>query len=272
MKAVKKGSKYVVKSHMKDKAVKNATEKLKKQIKKIQRPKDKNQSVCEIERYNQMVEGIQNYYRPATHITIDCANIQRKIAIVMQSRLKHRMKRKGIINNSHIKKRYGTSRQLRFIDSRPLVPIGYVQTKFPMYKKKSICKYTESGREEIHKNLCFDNYMLAVMKQMLSNYKNTDSIEYTDNRISLYASQYGKCAILGTILDIDDIHCHHKLPRKLGGKDNYQNLIIIHKDIHALVHAVNEDSIRKYLSKFSLNAKQKQKLNNLRKMAGNEPI
>ena len=272
MKAVKKGSKYVVKSHMKDKAVKNATEKLKKQIKKIQRPKDKNQSVCEIERYNQMVEGIQNYYRPATHITIDCANIQRKIAIVMQSRLKHRMKRKGIINNSHIKERYGTSRQLRFIDSRPLVPIGYVQTKFPMYKKKSICKYTESGREEIHKNLCFDNYMLAVMKQMLSNYKNTDSIEYTDNRISLYASQYGKCAILGTILDIDDIHCHHKLPRKLGGKDNYQNLIIIHKDIHALVHAVNEDSIRKYLSKFSLNAKQKQKLNSLRKMAGNEPI
>lgn len=110
------------------------------------------------------------------------------------------------------------------------------------------------------------------MKQMLSNYKNTDSIEYTNNRISLYASQYGKCAILGTILDIDDIHCHHKLPRKLGGKDNYQNLVIVHKEIHTLVHAVKEECISKYLSKFSLNAKQKQRLNSLRKMVGNEPI
>lgn len=272
MKAVKKGGKYAVKSHMTDKAVKNTEEKLKKQIEKIQRPKDKNQSGYEIERYNQMVEGIQNYYRSATHITIDCANIQRKIAVAMQSGLKHRMKKKGTINNPHIKERYGTSRQLRFIDGRPLVPIGYVQTKFPMYKKKSICKYTKIGREELHKNLRFDNYVLTVMKQMLSNYKNTDSIEYTDNRISLYASQYGKCAILGTILDIDDIHCHHKLPRKLGGKDNYQNLVIVHKDIHTLVHAVKVECISKYLSKFSLNAKQKQRLNSLRKMAGNEPI
>ena len=127
---------------MTDKAVRNTAEKLKKQIEKIQRTKDKNQSVYEIERYNQMVEGIQNYYRPATHITIDCADIQRKIAVAMQSRLKHRMKKKGTIINPHIKERYGTSRQLRFIDGRPLVPIWYVQTKFPMYKKKSICKYT----------------------------------------------------------------------------------------------------------------------------------
>ena len=141
-----------------------------------------------------------------------------------------------------------------------------------MYKKKSICKYTEKGREEIHKNLRFDSYVLTVMKQMLSYYKSTDSIEYADNRISIYASQYGKCAVSGIVLDIDDIHCHHKLPKKLGGKDNYQNLIIIHKDIHILVHAVNDEIIRKYLSNFSLNAKQKQKLNSLRKMAGNELV
>ena len=243
MKAVKKGNSYIVKSHMKEKAVKNATEKLKKQIKKIQRSKDKNHAFYEVEKYNQMVEGIQNYYRFATDVNIDCYNIQRIILTVIQIRLKQRLKRTGKISNSHIQDRYGKSSQLRFIDERPLIPIGYVQTKPPMYKKSSICKYTESGREEIYKNLRFDTYVLTVMKQMLSNYRNTDSIEYTDNRISIYASQYGKCAILGTILDIEDIHCHHKLLRKLGGKDNYQNLIIIHKDIHALVHAVNEENI-----------------------------
>lgn len=49
---------------------------------------------------------------------------------------------------------------MRFVDNKPLVPIGYVQTKNPMYKKKNICKYTEIGREEIHKSLKFDDYVL----------------------------------------------------------------------------------------------------------------
>ena len=40
------------------------------------------------------------------------------------------------------------------------------------------------------------------------------SIEYADNRISLYAAQYGKCAVTGRELEFDEIHCHHKLIRR----------------------------------------------------------
>ena len=236
LKAVKKGNKYVVRSHMRDKAVEKVTKELMEQVKKIQRPKDINQSILEIQRFNQMVEGVQNYYRYATDINIDCSIIQRKVSTIIKNRLKGRVKKHGIIDSKHIKERYGKSQQLRFVDGKPLVPIGYVQTKNPMYKKKSICKYTESGRVEIHKNLQFDEYVLWVMNQLLYNYQHTDSTEFGDNKISLYAAQYGKCAVLGTILDIDDIHCHHKLPKKLGGKDNYQNLVIVHKDVHKLLH------------------------------------
>ena len=141
-----------------------------------------------------------------------------------------------------------------------------------MYKKRSICKYTESGRAEIHKNLKFDDYVLWVMEQMLYGYKSTDSIEFTDNKISLYASQYGKCAVLGIILDYDEIHCHHKTLKQFGGKDNYQNLVILHNDIHKLIHAVKQATIDKYLSKLNLNQKQIKKINSLRKMAHNKLI
>ena len=141
-----------------------------------------------------------------------------------------------------------------------------------MYKKLSICKYTIEGRQEIHKNLKFDEYVLWVMEQLQYSYTSTDSIEFTDNKISLYAAQYGKCAVLGVVLDIDDIHCHHKLPKKLGGKDNYQNLIIIHQDVHRLLHATQAETISRYLHTLKLDKQQISKINKLRKMVGNEPI
>ena len=88
----------------------------------------------------------------------------------------------------------------------------------------------------------------------------------------LYAAQYGKCAVLGVVLDIDDIHCHHKLPKKLGGKDNYQNLIIIHQDVHRLLHATQAETISRYLHTLKLDKQQISKINKIRKMVGNEPI
>ena len=272
LKAVKKGNKYAVRSHMRDKAIQKVTDELIEQVKKIQKPKDNRQSTMEICKFNQMVDGVQNYYQYATHINIDCNKIQRAISTVITNRLKGRVKKKGITSNKHIHKRYGDSQQLRFVDGYPLVPIGYVQTKNPMYKKASICKYTTEGRQEIHKNLKFDEYVLWVMEQLQYSYTFTDSIEFTDNKISLYAAQYGKCAVLGVVLDIDDIHCHHKLPKKLGGKDNYQNLIIVHQDVHRLLHATQDETINRYLLTLKLDKQQISKVNKLRKMVGNEPI
>ena len=272
LKAVKRYDKYIVSSHMCDKAIDRVTCELKKQIKKIQRPKDLNQLIFDVQKYNQIVEGVQNYYQYATKISLDCKNIQRNVNILINNRLTPRVKRIGTIKNKHIKERYGKSQQIRFVNDNPLVPIGYVQFKTPVQKKRSICKYTKSGREEIHKNLKFNNYALWVMNQMIYSYKHTDSIEFTDNKISLYASQYGKCAILGTILEYNDIHCHHKLPKQFGGMDNYQNLIIVHKDVHKLIHSTKQETINKYLSTYNLNKSQIKKINSLRKMAHNEPI
>jgi hypothetical protein len=71
---------------------------------------------------------------------------------------------------------------------------------------------------------------------------------------------------------LGDIHCHYKEPKHIGGKDNYQNLILIHESVHILIHSTIETTINKYLSKSNLNKKQLEKLNELRKEAGNPPI
>ena len=90
---------------------------------------------------------------------------------------------------------------------------------------------------------------------------------YNDNRISLYCAQFGRCAISGKKLGVHEIHCHHKVPKYLGGTDEYQNLVIVSEDVHRLIHATEPHTIQKYLEKLKLDAKQMTKLEKLRSLA-----
>ena len=139
-----------------------------------------------------------------------------------------------------------------------------------MCKKRSIQKYTPEGREEIHENLGFDTRML---KALLRQEVHSQSATYSDNRLSLFCAQYGKCAVTGQFFEtLGDIHCHHKLPVSMGGGDKYQNLVIVRESVHILIHATSEQTIAKYLSELNLSKKQLAKLNKLRKEAGNPPV
>ena len=168
------------------------------------------------------------------------------------------------MRNGFIKEKYGASKQLRFLQGRPIVPLGYVQPKNAQHKRKAVNKYTAEGRKQIHQNLKFNT---SVMLWMMRNPVKSRTVEYADNRISLFAAQYGKCAITGKQLSTDDIHCHHKVPVSKGGGDEYANLILVSKDIHTVIHASTDETIRKYLTILKLDAKQLTKLNKLRTMA-----
>ncbi len=262
LKAVRKGGKFVVRSHMSDKAVKCETEKLKEQVRAIEHHKNTENEIKQIYQYNSIVFGIHNYYRYATDISLDCAAIQFQINTVLYNRLKGQLEKQGSVTRKYIAKHYGKSKMLRYINGEPLCPIGYVKTKNPMYKKKKICKYTAEGREEIHRNLKFDETIISVLHMLARAYLPNRSVEYMDNRVSLYAAQYGKCAVTGKVLWIDEIHCHHKKPISQGGTDEYKNLIIVHIDVHKLIHATKSETIQAYLNKIKpKSAKLKHKIN-----------
>ena len=110
------------------------------------------------------------------------------------------------------------------------------------------------------------------MRYMLENPARNMSIEYNDNRISLYTGQCGKCAITGEKLTIGNMECHHKIPREVGGDDTYKNLIFVTKDIHILIHAKNIDVISKYVKSLKIPENGMKKLNRLRVLAGLEEI
>ena len=152
----------------------------------------------------------------------------------------------------------------------PIYPVGYVQHKHPMAKKRSVNQYTPQGRAEIHQDLRLDmRLMLEMIRQPLRD----RNAEYADNRISLFAAQWGKCAVMGTPFEnLEDIHCHHKVPRSKGGTDAYENLVLVHKPVHKLIHAQKEETIQHYKDLLKLDSKQMKKLNKLRKLAGYEEV
>lgn len=110
--------------------------------------------------------------------------------------------------------------------------------------------------------------MLALMRMN----EPRRSVEYMDNRISLYAAQYGRCAVTGRELWLGEIHCHHKIPIRMGGSDQYDNLVIVHRDVHILIHAADPTTIKAYLNRIQPDRKASAKINALRVMAGNPEI
>lgn len=267
MKLQKKGDKRVINARMCDKAVKNAKIKLTEQIKLIQKPKNNNELYQRVNQYNLMVVGTQNYYQIANNVTKDFSHIQFQIDKLIKNRLD--AKKEGTINNKYLQSRYGKSKQVRWVNNIPIMPIGYCKSRNPMHKKVTINQYTPRGRAELYKPPDVD---IGILHYIMRNPVQGRSVEYNDNRVSLYVGQRGKCAITSRELEIGLMHCHHKIPRKLGGKDEYGNLVFICDEVHKLIHATNPDTISKYLSNLKLNDKQISKVNQLRSLAGLEPV
>lgn len=270
MKLREKKKKLVVHSRVADKAKKRIQTQAKQKIRDIVKPPKDTTETQAIVRYNSFVMGEHNYYAMATAVSVDFRDIGYHITKA-EKRLGDRLKREPTtLIKDAVYERYCNSKMLRFIKHLPLVPISYVQTKPPISKKQSIQKYTPEGRAEIHENLGINTDVLHALV-----YKpvHTESAALSDNRLSLFCAQYGKCAVTGKVFESpDDIHCHHKLPKHLGGNDTYGNLLLVTPEVHILIHATVPETIELYTAMLCLNKKQLAKLNKLRKEAGNSTI
>lgn len=259
-------SRYTVKSNVSEKALSKIKEKAKERIKLIKTPKNLKEEALHINLYNSLVIGAHNYYCLATHVNKDFDKIAFHVRKKIYINLRQKLDKKGEFQYDYLKAKYGKSKEVRFIHGKTLVPMGYVQHKNPMDKKKCINKFTPKGRQEIHKALECVN--LKILHYLMRNPIPSRSIEYNDNRLSLYCAMQGKCAITGKILEIGEIHCHHKTPIKSGGTDKYENLLLISENVHILLHATNSETIEKYFKKLCLDSKQRNKLNKYRQILG----
>ena len=188
----------------------------------------------------------------------------------LYTRFGNELKKTGKIELKYIRDRYGQSKQMRFLSGKIVVPVGYVQHKSPMDKRRKVNKFTPEGRMLIHKNL--ETVNTDILHYLMRNPVPYQSIEYNDNRLSHYCANQGKCFITREILDKDNIHCHHITPRERGGKDDYGNLVLISENVHILLHAKRSETIKKYLLLVKPTESQLAKINKYREFLNLEKI
>lgn len=269
-----KRNSYVMRSHISKKALKNIKAQLKEQIKVIQKSPNSDKAIRNIAIYNSKVVGIHNYYRIATMVNINLNDIHYEILLTRVNRLStFGLSKKGNYTGTDRNiLPYLVTPMMRYLKDRPIIPIGFVQHHNPMNKKLSINKYTPEGRNEIHSNLKkIPEWKLRWLRETISRNERA-TVEFDDNRLSKFVAQNGKCGITKQELSMNEVHCHHKIPWCVSKNDSYENLIIISKDVHELIHLKDKDIILTKVSNLKLTESQLKKVNELRKMAFRNPI
>jgi hypothetical protein len=258
-----KGKKRVAHTGIKHKKWK----KLKEQAKiHIQRIKD-SPTIQNALGFNSFVLGIHNYFNRATHVNPEFSRLAYELKAFLYNRLRSVGKYGHPINpTSTYKKFYSLGFKTFKIATVHLFPIGNVKTVNAMNFSPTLSLFTEEGRKKVYDKLKPDieTEISVLMKATLPD----RTVEYLDNRISRFSMKMGKCEITGWDLSAYDVHCHHFVPQHLRGTDKFNNLRILHKDIHRLIHRKDNEMIVSEIQKFGLNNSMIKKLNQYRIKCG----
>ena len=261
-------------SHVREKSIEKIREELKKLIYAIEYPPNKAHCIyAEVSRYNSFVLGVHDYYSMATRASEDFRPIAFSVQKSLKARMRQRIKTAKEVRKNKIpvhitnviRDKYGKSDQMRYVNDLALAPIGYVRHSHPMQKAYGANSYTEKGRELVHKKL--EGINMAVLHGLMRNPVEGESIEFNDNRLSLYSAQKGKCAVTGNQMGMDEVVCIRKIPKEQGGTDKYSNLLLVCRKVKELLHIRDTDTFTVEMEKLNLDAKRSEKLLKLRSLA-----
>jgi len=96
---------FVIETHIKDKALLKIQEKSKAIIGQLRQTYNQGMEYRLIQKYNFYLIGVHNYYNIATHVNIDILEIAFDVKKSLYNRLKYRLQKKSKITNRYIKKK-----------------------------------------------------------------------------------------------------------------------------------------------------------------------
>lgn len=213
--------------------------------------------------------GIHTYYCIATKVNLDFHDIAYKVRKSILLRLRGNISKNGSAPQ-YIKTYYGKSKQLLYAYGRAIIPIDYIKHKNAFSYRPQVNQYTRDGRKFIHDNLKLID--IGIIHSLMRNPVDGESIEFNDNRLSLFAAQQGKCAVTKTLLDIEKFICHRIMPKELGGTDEYKNLKLINPVVFELINNTDTVTAQKHINEYNFDAEMLKRLNKLRKSAGCEVL
>lgn len=225
-----------------------------------------------VARLNAYIRGLQNYFNKASRVSEEFGRIWFSLSKLLRNRLKGKAEF-GIPRDppETYRRLYGNYRYATWtIEENPIFPLSAVKHRRPTPFNQNACIYTAAGRKLVHKYLHPD-VEAQIVRLMRSNVGNR-AVEYLDNRLSRYSMVQGRCEISGVFLTAEMVHAHHVVPLNMGGDDSFENLRIIHKAYHALIHATAPETINRLLRELQPGKKELAKVNKYRRVLGLEMI
>ena len=260
---------YVAKTDMNQKALKKAKTNLKLKVKDIVR----HTTTFQIARYNLAVMGMQNYYCVATNIYNNLTEVS--YALLPTTRVRFKKIAKLIpfetTSQDFQMKTTGIRPQTKIImiADTPLLPINGVKHKNPLNFSQDICNFTEHGRSRIHEEIAL---VTKGEIRILLEYKDTTkSVEFNDNRISVFIAQQGNCYITNRRHSPTDMVCIYKNITETD-RDKYQNLVFVEIPISKAILTESVEQAKMWLMNYGLSSQQKKKLNKIRANYGYQTI
>lgn len=242
-------------------------QKIKVKTRKLLKDMRHNQEFETINRYNMYMLGIHNYTQIATQVAknffevwYDCMRTYIRTGKKCGKRGSVFVVYRQLIEKFY--KDYMTAHHIYTINGITLIPPYGVKHRNPINFTQEINDFTEVGRLKRHKYL--SPGMIKGVKYLTENKSKHESVEYNDLKISVYLAQQGKCKITDEFYHPSLLELHHKKPRHMKGKDMYNNLVYLHKDIHKLIHLKDHQKIMELINKFNLTNKQVQEVNKYR--------
>ena len=260
---------YVAKTDMNQKALKKAKTNLKLKVKDMVR----HTTTFQIARYNLAVMGMQNYYCVATNIYNNLTEVS--YALLPTTRVRFKKIAKLIpfetTSQDFQMKTTGIRPQTKIImiADTPLLPINGVKHKNPLNFSQDICNFTEHGRSKIHEEIAL---VTKGEIRILLEYKDTTkSVEFNDNRISVFIAQQGNCYITNRRHSPTDMVCIYKNITETD-RDKYQNLVFVEIPISKAILTESVQQAKMWLMNYGLSSQQKKKLNKIRANYGYQAI
>ena len=260
---------YVAKTDMNQKAVKKAKTNLKLKVKDIVR----HTTTFQIARYNLAVMGMQNYYCAATNIYNNLTEVS--YALLPTTRVRFKKIAKLITfettSQDFQMKTTGIRPQTKIImiADTPLLPINGVKHKNPLNFSQDICNFTEHGRSKIHEEIAL--VTKGEIQILLKHKDTTKSVEFNDNRISVFIAQQGNCYITNRRHSPTDMVCIYKNITETD-RDKYQNLVFVEIPISKAILTESVQQAKMWLMNYGLSSQQKKKLNKIRANYGYQAI
>ena len=260
---------YVAKTDMNQKALKKAKTNLKLKVKDIVR----HTTTFQIARYNLAVMGMQNYYCAATNIYNNLTEVS--YALLPTTRVRFKKIAKLIpfetTSQDFQMKTTGIRPQTKIImiADTPLLPINGVKHKNPLNFSQDICNFTEHGRSKIHEEIAL--VTKGEIQILLKHKDTTKSVEFNDNRISVFIAQQGNCYITNRRHSPTDMVCIYKNITETD-RDKYQNLVFVEIPISKAILTESVQQAKMWLMNYGLSSQQKKKLNKIRANYGYQAI